>query len=68
MQITRQAVADDVACAAHLVMGETIEKTPVALIRGAPVELNEEAYGSRDFMMPPDEDIFLGKVARGRKD
>lgn len=67
VQITRQAVADDLASAAHLVMGETVEKTPVALIRGAPVKFNEEAYGSRDFMMPANEDIFLGKVGRGTR-
>ena len=37
MKIKRLAVADDLACAAQLVMGETSESTPVALIRGAPV-------------------------------
>jgi len=37
--ITRHAVADDLASAAHLVMGETGESTPAALIRGAPVTI-----------------------------
>ncbi len=34
--ITRHAVADDLASAAHLVMGQAGERTPAALIRGAP--------------------------------
>ena len=41
--ITRMAIADDLACAAHLVMGETTEKIPMVLIRGAPVEFDESA-------------------------
>ena len=41
--ITRLAVADDLACAAHLVMGETTERIPMVLIRGAPVEFDESA-------------------------
>ncbi|MGQ9566368.1 MAG: coenzyme F420-0:L-glutamate ligase [Candidatus Bathyarchaeales archaeon] len=35
--ITLHAVADDLASAAHLVMGEADEHTPVAIIREAPV-------------------------------
>lgn len=35
--ITRHAVADDLASAAHLVMGQASERTPAVLIRGAPV-------------------------------
>ncbi len=38
MKIKRLAVADDIASAAQLVMGETSESVPVALVRGAPVE------------------------------
>jgi coenzyme F420-0:L-glutamate ligase len=35
--ITLHAVADDLASAAHLVMGEAAEKTPLAIIRDVPV-------------------------------
>jgi coenzyme F420-0:L-glutamate ligase/coenzyme F420-1:gamma-L-glutamate ligase len=35
--MTLHAVADDLASAAHSVMGESVERTPVAIIRGAPV-------------------------------
>jgi len=39
LSITRHAVADDIASAAHLVMGESSEQTPVILVRSAPVKL-----------------------------
>jgi len=38
ISITRQAIADDIASAAHLMMGESSEQTPVILIRNAPVK------------------------------
>jgi coenzyme F420-0:L-glutamate ligase len=63
VQITRQAVADDVASAAHLLMGETVEMMPVVLVRGAPVEFDNEAYGCEETMMPREEDIFLNTLA-----
>jgi len=37
--ITRHAIADDIASAAHLLMGESREQTPVILVRNAPVKL-----------------------------
>lgn len=37
MKIKRMAIADDLASAAHLVMGETSESIPVAVVRDAPV-------------------------------
>jgi coenzyme F420-0:L-glutamate ligase len=42
IQITFQAVADSIATAAQLVMGEADEKVPFALVRDAPVD-----FGSR---------------------
>jgi coenzyme F420-0:L-glutamate ligase/coenzyme F420-1:gamma-L-glutamate ligase len=58
--ITRHAVADDLASAAHLLMGEAAEKTPIVLIKDAPVDFDEAAYGSEEMMMPSDECIFMG--------
>jgi coenzyme F420-0:L-glutamate ligase len=57
--ITRHAIADDLASAAHLLMGETAEKTPVVLIKDAPVDFDDNAYGSADMMMPFKECIFM---------
>jgi coenzyme F420-0:L-glutamate ligase/coenzyme F420-1:gamma-L-glutamate ligase len=60
--ITRQAVADDMACAAHLLMGEGTEKTPVVLLRDAPVEFDDDVYGSADMMMPFEQCIFMSII------
>ena len=57
--ITRHAVADDLASAAHLLMGEVAEKTPVVLIKDAPVDFDDCVYGSVDMMMPFKECIFM---------
>lgn len=58
--ITRHAVADDLASAAHVLMGEAAEKTPIALIRDAPIDVDEGAYEGHDMMMPFDKCIFMG--------
>lgn len=43
IQITFQAVADSIATAAQLVMGEADEKVPFALVRDAPVDLSSRS-------------------------
>jgi coenzyme F420-0:L-glutamate ligase/coenzyme F420-1:gamma-L-glutamate ligase len=64
--ITRHAVGDDLACAAHLMMGEAGQRVPAVLIRGAPVEFDEGVYGSKDMMMPLAECLFMGTIAKGK--
>jgi len=59
LAITRHAVADDLASAAHLLMGEAAEKTPIVLIKDAPVVFDGGAYGSDDMMISPEECIFM---------
>ncbi len=66
--ITRHAVADDLASAAHLLMGEADEKTPVVLIREAPVDFDDGAYGGSDMMIPFSECLFMGTFSRGSHD
>lgn len=58
IEITRHAVADDLACAAHLLMGESTEKTPIVLIKEAPLDFDDGVYGSRDMAMPLEECIY----------
>lgn len=60
--ITRQAVADDLACAAHLIMGESTQKTPAVLIRDAPVSFDDQVYGPRAMMMPFKECLFMNTL------
>ncbi len=57
--VTRHAVADDLASAAHLLMGEATEKTPIVLIKDAPVDFDDGIYDSRDTMMLSEECIFM---------
>lgn len=57
--ITRHSVADDLASAAHLLMGEAAEKTPIVLIRDAPVVFDEDIYSSADMMISSNKCIFM---------
>jgi coenzyme F420-0:L-glutamate ligase len=62
--ITRHAVADDLASAAHLLMGEAAEKTPVILIKDAPVDFDDDTHDSEEMMMPFKECIFTNTYRR----
>lgn len=50
-------VADEIASAAELVMGQAAERTPVALVRGLG-ELLDEHEGSGELNMPPERWLF----------
>jgi len=64
IMITRQAVADDLASAAHLLMGEATERTPVVLIKDAPVDFDDGVYGAAEMMMPFEQCIFMSIIER----
>jgi coenzyme F420-0:L-glutamate ligase/coenzyme F420-1:gamma-L-glutamate ligase len=64
IMITRQAVGDDLASAAHLLMGEATERTPVVLIKDAPVDFDGGVYGSDEMMMPFRQCIFMSIIER----
>jgi len=65
--ITQHAVADNIACAAHLLMGEAAEVTPLVVIRGAPVDFDNGIYGPEDMMMPFDQCVFMGVFLAGSR-
>src|SRR5262245_34514006 len=56
LKVTLVNRADSIATAAILVMGETTEKTPVAHVRGLPVE--DSVQTARDIIRPLEEDMF----------
>ena len=60
--ITREAVADNLASAAHQLMGEAAEKTPIVLIKDASVDFDDGVYGPTDMMMPFKECIFMNAL------
>ncbi len=51
-------IADDLAAAAHLIMGESSERTPLALIRGAPVEITDN-YDPDEVVIAKNECIYM---------
>lgn len=55
LQVTRVAVADNIASAANLVMGEGSEGIPVAIVRGLSVLGDGSA---RDLIRPKESDVF----------
>jgi coenzyme F420-0:L-glutamate ligase/coenzyme F420-1:gamma-L-glutamate ligase len=54
---TMSNIADSVAAAASLVMGETTEKVPCVIVRG--VSTGDSSQSSRDCIRPVEEDLFL---------
>ncbi|MEM2280838.1 MAG: coenzyme F420-0:L-glutamate ligase [Candidatus Bathyarchaeia archaeon] len=59
IMITRHAVAEDLASAAHLLMGEASEEKPVVLIKGAPLKFDDKVYGPEDLALPLEECVFM---------
>jgi coenzyme F420-0:L-glutamate ligase/coenzyme F420-1:gamma-L-glutamate ligase len=62
IMITQHALAQSLADAAHLVMGEGSEHVPIALVRRAPLEMNDETYFGADMSIPFDECFFAGAL------
>ncbi len=58
MQLTRADVADSLATAAVVVMGEGNECQPLAIITDAPVEWTDELVDRRELYIDPREDVY----------
>jgi coenzyme F420-0:L-glutamate ligase/coenzyme F420-1:gamma-L-glutamate ligase len=56
LQITVVGVADELAAAASLVMGQAAEATPVVHVRGFPYPLREGSLG--ELLRPKEQDMF----------
>jgi F420-0:gamma-glutamyl ligase len=54
---TMSNIADSVATAASLVMGETTEKVPCVIVRG--VSTGDSSQSARECNRPVEEDLFL---------
>jgi len=68
--ITRINLADDLAAAAHLVMGETSERTPLVIIRGAPVQVTDD-YDPNEVVIAKEQcmymNVFLSRKSKRAK-
>ena len=58
LKVTQTPVADQLACAATLVMGEGAEGRPVVLARGVPAAWRRESARAADLLRPIAEDLF----------
>ena len=56
LRITQVGVADELAAAASLVMGQAAEGTPVVHVRGFPYQLRESSL--RELIRPKEQDLF----------
>jgi len=63
IKYTTQNIADSIAAAAHIYMGEGDELTPYVYIRDAPIELGSE-YGANDLKIPIENCIYLAKLIK----
>jgi len=58
LRVTQVAVADELASAAELLMGQAGEGVPVVIIRGYKYRPSEEA-SARELIRPREEDLFM---------
>ncbi len=65
LEVTKRAVADNIASAAELVMGEADECTPAAIVRGLGLPVSDELIGVES--IAADECLFMGVFAKGRR-
>ncbi|MCC6500590.1 MAG: coenzyme F420-0:L-glutamate ligase [Anaerolineales bacterium] len=56
LQVTQVSVADELAAAASLMMGQAAEGTPVIHVRGFPYPLREASL--KEIIRPKDQDLF----------
>lgn len=65
MAVTQIGVADALAAAAQVVMGERDEATPFAVIRGAEVELTDAPLSAADVAIPWRHCIYIESLTLG---
>ena len=58
LRVKRTAVADELASAAELVIGQANEAIPAAIIRGYPYQKSEKAT-TKDLLRPLEKELFL---------
>ena len=65
LEVTKRAVADNIASAAELVMGEADECMPAAVIRGIGLPVSDDRIGVET--IAADECLFMGVFAKSMK-
>lgn len=65
LEVTKRAVADNIASAAELVMGEADECAPAAIIRGIGLSVSDDYIGVES--IAADKCLFMGVFGKGRE-
>jgi len=65
LRVTRINLADDLASAAHFLMGETTERVPAVIIRNSNVEVTDD-YNPREVVIPKKECLFMKNLTKDR--
>ncbi|MCS6768210.1 MAG: coenzyme F420-0:L-glutamate ligase [Candidatus Nitrosocaldus sp.] len=67
MRVTLHAVADSIASAANLVMGETDESMPIALVKGFNARMSSRCYGWEDLAIDHEQCIYVRGLRAGAR-
>ncbi|WXG44183.1 MAG: coenzyme F420-0:L-glutamate ligase [Promethearchaeati archaeon SRVP18_Atabeyarchaeia-1] len=62
LRVTYQSVIDDISSAAKLLMGESNERIPFVIVRGAPIKLTDKRIGIDSTLLPPKICVFMSNV------
>ena len=65
MRVTRRGIADAICSCAQMVMGETDEATPFAIVRNTGVAMVDEPFSVADVAIPWDLCIYIGSLTEG---
>jgi coenzyme F420-0:L-glutamate ligase/coenzyme F420-1:gamma-L-glutamate ligase len=65
LEVTKRAVADNIASAAQLVMGEADECIPAVVIRGLGLPVSDDVVGVES--IDADQCLFMGLLRENRK-
>ena len=68
MAVTVRGVADSIVAAAQLVMGERDEATPVAVVRGANIDLTNDPISQADVAIDWRQCIYVESLTTGLRD
>ncbi len=66
MQVTQIGVADSISVCAQMVMGETAEATPAAIVRNTGVELSDESISVDGVAIPWEMCIYINSLTEGQ--
>lgn len=65
MTVTQRGMADTIGAAAQLVMGERDEATPLAIVRGSGVDLDDAPVSLAEVAIPWQHCIYVESLTRG---